>query len=88
VSRQTTRRGFFKFLGAGSVVGAVAGLGAPISRAETKDKTALRYVCYCGNQIVAEVPEKAGSVVHVDCSCGKKWDMEWMGDYFKTRCSQ
>jgi hypothetical protein len=82
----TSRRGFLKNLvGAAPAVLTGAVVSVDTAHAETKGKTAFNFMCACGNNLVAVVPEMEGAHVLVDCMCGAKLDLEWCGDHFKTR---
>lgn len=80
-----TRREFFKRLAGAAAIPATMVIGVDTTSAETKEKTAFNFMCACGNNLVAVVPEKEGEHVIADCACGAKLDLEWCGDHFKTR---
>ena len=83
-----TRRGFLGLLGRGSVAGAVLGAGGyavGIDKGVGKDKTMFNFTCTCGKGIVAEVPKNIGAFFRSECECGTVWELEWMGDSFRTR---
>lgn len=80
------RRGFLKMLGFGSaalVPGCVVGIDLAASG---EDLTAFNFACECGGNLVARVPKAVGAVVKLECGCGKKWELKWMGDHFTTGC--
>lgn len=79
---QLTRRRFLRSLGVGSLIGAS---GVAVLTAETpKEALAFRFMCYCGREVVAAVPDKVGTVVEQECACGVVWKLTWKGDCFAT----
>ena len=80
---QLTRRRFLRSLGIGSVAG--LGLGSTALAAETpKEALAFRFMCHCGREVVAKVPNEVGTVVEQECPCRVVWKLTWKGDYFAT----
>ena len=85
---ETSRRGFFKWLGGAGVAVVPAALGAysiGVDTGKGEDRTAFNFMCSCGASLVAAMPKKEGDHVLVDCDCGAKLDLEWCGDHFKTK---
>lgn len=87
---KTSRRGFLKFLGKGSAVGAVLAVPASsyaigVDMAATgEDFTAFNFVCFCDRNLIAKVPKNVGDVVEIKCGCGTQYRMRWEGDHFQT----
>lgn len=83
MTAQTTRRGFLKFLGKGSVAaGTLAVPGAAIAAAGTEDALAYRFECRCGSVVVAKVPSLAGVIVTAECANQHRYSLTWHGDHF------
>src|ERR1039458_9829736 len=79
------RRGFFARLGALVVGGASAVFGGYDAAKEGESDSAMfNFTCNCGEGLCAEVPEEIGEKVSLKCGCGTTWEMEWLGDRFKT----
>jgi hypothetical protein len=84
----TTRRGFFKSMfGATAAVvpTALGGYVIGVDVAKGEDRTAFNFTCACGEGFCAEVPKEVGEKINFDCTCGVRWELEWMGGSFKTK---
>ena len=87
------RRGFLRKLGIGAAAAAPMALAGAVGvdLATGKDKTAFRFQCFCGESVIAAVPEynaeKAEKpVVDVECdSCHREYVLTWHGDHFSVR---
>lgn len=83
MTEQTTRRGFLKFLGKGSVAaGALAVPGAAMAAAKPEDAAAYRFECHCGSVVIAKVPSLKGVVVTAECANQHRYALTWHGDHF------
>ena len=80
---KVTRRGLLSFLGMGAAATAAAGMTMGVDAG--KDRTAFRYVCDCGEGMVAEVPAAENESVSLKCKCGVMYTLTWLGDHFSVK---
>ena len=84
----TTRRGFLRLLGLGSVAGVAATAKYTIGMdkaASGGEKTAFNFMCPCGESMIAEVPKEKGQTKDVSCRCGENYLLTWHGDHFSVK---
>ena len=83
--KQVTRRGLLSLLGMGAAATAAAGMTIGVDTGIGKDKSMFRYVCDCGEGLMAEVPTAEGESVNLKCKCGVSYTLTWMGDHFRVK---
>ena len=79
------RRKFFKSIAVTACAGALSITPVMTGKWTPDSKTAFRFMCDCGDSVIAPVPEKPGTDVVAACQkkgCGRKYNLTWNGDCF------
>lgn len=83
---RVTRRGLIKALGSAAASLGLAGKGVAEPTKPEVPETAFRYTCYCGTEVVAQVPREVGGTFTVECDgCKAITELTWKGDHFAMK---